>query len=377
MPGGLRIALVHPFPFTEVRRGGERYVWDLAGYLGRRGHDVEVITGTEGLPGQRRIGGVTFRSVRHRHPRALRLVHAGAEDMFAASVLLATVGAGFDLVHAFTPQAALAARASGHPVVYTSLGAPHRDWLRTQPMIAYPLLWSAVRSATEVTALSTWAAEQIEATTGRAPQVLAPGVDLAVFAARARPACGPPTVLFASDASEPAKRADVVLAALTLLADRHPDVRLRFAGPGDHRWALSSLGDSAGGTEGRIDVLGVGDAADLPSRYRDATVTVLASAGEAFGLVLVEALASGTPVVCADAGGPREIVDDPAIGRRFRPDDPADLARALDECIALAADPGTPARCAAHASRWGWTERVGPAHEELYRAVRRRRRRSG
>ena len=386
MPGGLRIALVHPFPFTEVRRGGERYVWDLAEYLGRRGHDVEVLTGTDGVPGRRRVGSVTFRAVRHRQPRALRLVHGGKEDTFAASVLRATMGAGFDLVHAFTPQAALAARASGHAVVYTSLGAPRREWLRTQPAIAYPLFWSAVRSATEVTALSTWAADQVAATTGRVPNVLPPGVDLAAFPARTRNPCGPPTVLFASDASEPAKRADVVLEALVPLADRHPGVRLRFGGPGDHRWALGSvgsvgslgsLGDRAREIESRVDVLGVGDAPDLPSRYRDATVTVLASAGEAFGLVLVESLASGTPVVCADAAGPRDIVDDPAIGRRFRPDDPADLARALDECIALAADPATPARCAAHAARWGWAEHVGPAHEDLYRGIRRRRRRSG
>jgi glycosyltransferase involved in cell wall biosynthesis len=184
-------------------------------------------------------------------------------------------------------------------------------------------------------------------------------------------------VLFASDASEPAKRADVVLAALVPLAARHPAVRLRFVGPGDHRWALGSLGAAAADVERHVDVLGVGAAPDLPSRYRDATVTVLASAGEAFGLVLVESLASGTPVVCADAAGPREIVDDPAIGRRFRPDDPADLARALDECIELAADPATAARCATHAARWGWAERVGPAHEDLYRGMRRRPRRSG
>jgi len=47
------------------------------------------------------------------------------------------------------------------------------------------------------------------------------------------------------------------------------------------------------------------------------------------------------------------------------------LADALGEAITLAADPATPARCAAHARRWGWVETVGPMHEAVYRDVTR------
>lgn len=367
MTGRLRIALVHPFPFTEVRRGGERYVWDLAEYLGGRGHAVEVLTGTSGPPGVEVVGNVTFRRVARRTAPGLRLAHVGPEETFALSVARACASRRFEVVHAFTPPAALAARACGLPVVYTSLGAPNPEWLRTQPKITRPLFRAAVRSASEVTALTGWAAEQVRSVTGRRPVILPPGVRLDLFPTKVTVAVGPPVVLFASDASVPAKRLDVVLDALSRL----PGVRLRLGGPGAPGWAFETLGSRAAAVHDRVEPLGAGELADLPGRYRDATVTVLASAGEAFGLVLVESLASGTPVVCADAGGPREIVDDDAIGRRFMPDDPSDLARALGEALALAADPEVPARCAAHAARWGWAERVGPAHEDLYARVRR------
>src|SRR5439155_26035519 len=44
--GPLRIAVVHPFSWPEVRRGGERYLDDLVWYLTEAGHAVDVITGT-------------------------------------------------------------------------------------------------------------------------------------------------------------------------------------------------------------------------------------------------------------------------------------------------------------------------------------------
>ena len=40
----MRLALVHPFHWDDVRRGGERYFGDLARWMARHGHEVEVIT---------------------------------------------------------------------------------------------------------------------------------------------------------------------------------------------------------------------------------------------------------------------------------------------------------------------------------------------
>ena len=64
---------------------------------------------------------------------------------------------------------------------------------------------------------------------------------------------------------------------------------------------------------------------------RSACVTIIASRYENFGLALVEALAFGCPTVASDTGGNPEILTDGKTGLLVRPDDPADLARAVIE----------------------------------------------
>jgi glycosyltransferase involved in cell wall biosynthesis len=195
-------------------------------------------------------------------------------------------------------------------------------------------------------------------------------------------------VLFASDASEPRKGLHVLVAAFSQILERWPDARLQIGGPGDHSWVVDGLGARAslslaaldplavrglGGTAEKAlratDVLGVANGEALAARYRQATVTVLPSFNEAFGLVLAESLACGTPVVCSADGGMTEIVNDPAIGRTAPYGDVDALAVAIGEGIELASDPCTPARATAHARRWGWQSSVGPAHEAFYQTV--------
>src|SRR5204863_4596648 len=89
---------------------------------------------------------------------------------------------------------------------------------------------------------------------------------------------------------------------------------------------------------------------DLPALYRAAWVSALPSTGEAFGLVLVEALACGTPVVGADREAIPEVLGaDDGVGRLFAGDDPRAVARALLDALDLAADPATAARCRSRA----------------------------
>src|SRR5439155_1967833 len=123
------------------------------------------------------------------------------------------------------------------------------------------------------------------------------------------PRTGSPRILFSAALDNPVKGLDVLAAAFPLL--RHDGSRLVLSGPGDHTWALD---------DGRVayDALGTGALDDVPGRYRAATVTALPSRNEAFGLALVESLASGTPVVCGDDGGPPGVVEDPRAGRVVR-----------------------------------------------------------
>jgi glycosyltransferase involved in cell wall biosynthesis len=99
--------------------------------------------------------------------------------------------------------------------------------------------------------------------------------------------------------------------------------------------------------------------ADLLAAYREAHVTALASRGEAFGLVLAESLACGTPAVAADDAAGPEVIGD--AGATFAGEDPGALARAL---LAALDGPDVQA-CRAQAERFG-IDRCAAAHERLY-----------
>ena len=79
----------------------------------------------------------------------------------------------------------------------------------------------------------------------------------------------------------------------------------------------------------------------MAALYRRAWVTALPAIGEAFGIVLAESLACGTPVVGSPFGGIPEIIDRPEIGRAARSLEPPDLADALLEALELAETPAT------------------------------------
>jgi phosphatidylinositol alpha-mannosyltransferase len=383
----LRVALVHPFCWPEVRRGGERYLHDLAWYLGQAGHEVHVVTGTRGGPpaGPKPGAGPDATGARvHMLRHRTRLPFSGRElspaETFGAVALPPLLRHRFDVVHALTPTAAIAAAAAGHRVIYTVLGIPTAADFAERGGGAAALFRLAVFSSQVTTALSCAAERQVLDLTGRRAEVLYPGVRLDVFRPELRPRTGPPRLLFPSDASERRKGLGYLMAAFDRLLVRRPDARLVLAGPGDHRWVAEGTGSHTPGPAsaaalGATVAVGVGDPSELAERYREATVTVLASTAEAFGLVLAESLACGTPVVGAEEGGIPEVLGAAPVGALVPYRDVEALAAALERTIELAGRPGTAERCARRARRFGWEEAVGPAHEELYAAVASRPRR--
>lgn len=363
------MALVHTHHWDEVRRGGERYLSDLAWYLGSAGHEVDVIV-SGGRRGRKRDEGLTVtRTRRLQHPR-LSGRGIGPNETLAVSAFPALLSRRFDVVHCLLPAPVLAARAAGQRVVYTEIGHPTVEWNAAQPG-GLRLYRQIARSASAVTALSLSAAEAVAEVGGREPVVLPPGVRLDHFtpidgdevSANATPV---ERILFVSDASERRKGLDVAVAALAKVRVRRPGVRLVLAGPGDPAWAL----DAHPAERGFIDAIGVGPRDALPRLYSSAAVTVLPSTEEAFGLVLVESLACGTPVVASDVGGMRDIVT-PEVGRLVPPRDAGALAAAIDEVLGMNTDPDVASRCRDRARRWDWMAAIGPAHEALYRRVAR------
>jgi glycosyltransferase involved in cell wall biosynthesis len=121
--------------------------------------------------------------------------------------------------------------------------------------------------------------------------------------------------------------------AYSMLRERVPDTpRLVLAGsegPTESDWALARKLGLAGWIEFRKNP-GVEELANL---YREATLFVLSSNEEGFGVVVVEAMASGIPVVCTSCGGPESIVKDGETGYLTRVADPERMALRLEQLL--------------------------------------------
>ena len=361
----MRIALVHPYLWPEVRRGAERYVDDLAHYLAAHDHVVTVVTGTEGPDRVEHGGdGVTTVLRTHRRVPGGRRAGLGQVEAFGLAALGPIRRSRAEVVHAMTPSGALAGRLAGRRTVFTVLGHPDPDQMPAS-VVQRRLFLGALRAATATAVLSCASAVALERLAGRRAVVLPPGVDMARFTRAQADPTGPPRILFSGSLADSRKRPDLAVEAFALVLERYPGARLMVSGSGDATRVLTLAGRMGDPAHEAVEVLGPGRPEDVPGRYRQATVTVLPSEHEAFGLVLVESLASGTPVVCTQSGGMPEIVT-PDVGVVAASATPPALADALEAAIVLASDPCTAQRCVARAERWDWESTVGPAHLELY-----------
>jgi glycogen(starch) synthase len=147
----------------------------------------------------------------------------------------------------------------------------------------------------------------------------------------------------------------VALDALPALRRAVGGVRVAVAGSGPYGDELGARAARLGIVD-HVEFLGwTGDEA-LGELYASAAVCAVPSLYEPFGLVALEAMAAGCPVVAADTGGLREVV--PAgTGLRAPPGDPAALARALERLLTDAALRERVARAAsAHAARFSWSD---------------------
>src|SRR5207253_4521685 len=137
-------------------------------------------------------------------------------------------------------------------------------------------------------------------------------------------------LLFVGQWTDKRKGLPVLLDAFAKLRARKVDVTLDVVGLGDHRIPMPQL--SHGVTfHGRVSET------ELRRRFRDCDVFVAPSTGqESFGIVLVEAMACGRPVVCSDIDGYREVAS--PLGARLVP--PRDANALADTFQALCRDAG-------------------------------------
>jgi len=157
-------------------------------------------------------------------------------------------------------------------------------------------------------------------------QIVPNGVDVERFAHPGPAAEGLPPgrrVLWVNRL-DPQKGFGVLVEAFDRLARERPDTCLVVAGDGRDRGALERLPAEV---RRRVVSLGTVPHDALPSYHAAADVFVAAATGqESFGIVLVEAMAAGVPVVATDIPGYREVVRDDVDGLLVPPGDPEALA---------------------------------------------------
>jgi glycogen(starch) synthase len=117
----------------------------------------------------------------------------------------------------------------------------------------------------------------------------------------------------------------LALEAMPRVIEEAPGTRFLVAGSGTHEAELHRQAEELGLMEHGTFLGWIGDDV-LHSLYRIADLTVVPSIYEPFGLVALEAMASGCPCIVADTGGLREVVVHEEGGLRFRADDPEALA---------------------------------------------------
>jgi D-inositol-3-phosphate glycosyltransferase len=202
------------------------------------------------------------------------------------------------------------------------------------------------------------------------------GVDVDHFTPGPRPAGAVPRLLTVSRLV-PRKGVDTVIRALGRLSVTGPGPELIVAGgptaatlDEDDEVARLRAIAAAEGVADRVRFVGRVTPAAMPDLMRSADVVACLPAYEPFGLVPLEAMACGRPVVAARVGGLADTVVDGHTGLHVPPGDPDAAARALG---ALLADPDRAARLG-RAGRtraevhYGW-DRVAAATGEVYRDV--------
>ncbi|HKH91555.1 MAG TPA: glycosyltransferase [Gemmatimonadaceae bacterium] len=267
-----------------------------------------------------------------------RVAHGGllheARRMAEVARKIEREGGSIDLVHAHVSHpagfvAAELARLLGVPLVVSEHMSPFPfDDMRGADGRPFPDVLSPLTSAARVTAVSRAHAASIARYVDRPIDVFPNFIDGTRFAP-ATHGRGEPFRFLSVGHLVPQKGFDVLLRALAICHAGGDRFHLTIVGTGYEEEALRAIARELD-LESSVAWLGAPDRAEMPEVYRGADAFVLASRHESFGVVVIEALASGLPVVATRCGGPEEIVT-PECGVLAPPEDPGALAAAMRE----------------------------------------------
>jgi phosphatidyl-myo-inositol alpha-mannosyltransferase len=363
----LRIGLVCPYSL-ESPGGVQNHVLGLAHFLAAQGHQPRVLApGALSSDGLRPLEPDHFTSagsaVPVRYNGSIARVSFG--PLTAARVRRWVRGGRFDLLHIHEPVtpsiALLALWAAEQPVVATFHAAtPRSRSLR----VAGTVLRAAVDKLDARIAVSETARQVVRRHLGTDATVVPNGIHFADFAHDPLPVLSNrrrPRLLFLGRTDEPRKGLEVLLAALPAIRRAEPDLEVIVAGEGHQPLPTGCRRLGRVSEAEKVALLSSADVFVAPQRGR-----------ESFGIVLVEAMASGVPVVASDLAPFVDLLGPPgagasAAGTVFAAGDPAALACAVVDELRRP-DPARTRRARRRARRFDWSA-VGARIEQVYRNV--------
>jgi glycosyltransferase involved in cell wall biosynthesis len=358
--GRLHIALVGPLP--PPAGGIANQTCQLARLLREGGHEVEVVqVNAPYVPAWTgRLRGV--RAAVRMPPYLLRLRRAVAR----AQVVHVMAHSGWAW-HLFAAPAVLFAAAAGVPAVVNYRGGGAADFLAREHRLVCPVLRRAAALAVPSGFL-----REVFARHAFDAAVIANAVDTARFLPRV-PAPDPAPHILVARSLEPIYDNASALHALAHVRASRPRARMTVTGQGPEEGALRTLARSLGIADS-VHFAGQVEHGDMAALFQQADVLLNPSLVDNMPNCLLEAMASGVPVVSTRAGGVPHMVDDGVNGLLVAPGDAAAMAEAV---IGLARDGGR-ARALAGAGlktvqRHAW-EAIGPQWLSLYTRLAAQRR---
>jgi glycosyltransferase involved in cell wall biosynthesis len=199
-------------------------------------------------------------------------------------------------------------------------------------------------------------------------KVIPNGVDLEVFTNSNKRISleGHPAVLFIGHFAR-LKGIDILIRAIAKLKPELPNIKLHLVGRGNDKY-FASLAKKEGVEEQVIFHSWVTQS-KAASYYKSADICVFPSRHEGFGIVILEAMASGTPVIASDIPSFREILSDGVDGRLFEKEDAEALAEAI---IALYNNPKLRTQLSHHATQkvtqYSW-DKIADKYISLYNSL--------
>lgn len=352
----MRIGMVCPYSF-DVPGGVQSHILQLAEVMRGLGHYVSVLAPASpetkaSLPDYVVSGG---KSVPIPYNGSVARLRFGPASLRKVKRWL--VRGDFDVLHLHEPNAPslsmLALQAAEGPIVATYHTSTTKSLtLSVFQGILRPYHEKIVGRIAVSDLARRWQMEALGSDAVEIPN----GVDVQAIASAPRlPGYPRPgkSVLFLGRFDEPRKGMATLLGALPTLVRHHPELEILVVGRGDEDELRSQAGDLAD----HLRFLGQVDDAAKASALRSADVYCAPNTGgESFGIVLVEAMAAGTPVVASDLHAFRRVLLDGEAGRLVPVGDPDALAAALIEVLDDDAERGRLVAAATRAvQRYDWS----------------------